>query len=413
MKNEIRNSINNPFQLEEMYRANEKGFTDAFNAVYPQLKSNYAASFWNARLNFKPQKTTFGNNKEILFVLVAALFSGVVAKLPELLSINEAFFYTRDIAFIVVPALTAYFAWKQRISATKSAIIAIFIVAAAIYINLLPAKNADLFQLSCIHLPLVLWAVLGYVFTGTEHNNAKLRLQYLSYNGNLAVMSGLMIIAGGLLSAATIGLFDLINLNINEFYFRYIVVLGLSATPMVATHLVQSHPEIVGKVSPVIARIFSPMVLVMLVVYLIAMAYTGKDPYNDRDFLLMFNMLLVGVMAIIFFSVAEHTRVAEKRIETWVLLLLAIATIIVNSIALSAILFRITSWGITPNRLAVLGSNLIIIINLLLVAVRLMKTVTGKGSIKEVEHAIAFYLPIYAAWAAIVTFIFPWIFAAG
>ncbi|GAB1374555.1 hypothetical protein MASR1M46_14410 [Bacteroidales bacterium] len=62
-----------------------------------------------------------------------------------------------------------------------------------------------------------------------------------------------------------------------------------------------------GKVSPVIAKIFSPLVLIMLLVFLSAMAFSGKDPYNDREFLIIFNALLVGVMAIIFFSVAESS----------------------------------------------------------------------------------------------------------
>ncbi|MEX2568811.1 MAG: hypothetical protein WD431_22910, partial [Cyclobacteriaceae bacterium] len=44
----------------------------------------------------------------------------------------------------------------------------------------------------------------------------------------------------------------------------------------------------------------------------------------------------------------------QKR-ELWVLLLLSAVTIIVNGITLSAILFRISEWGITPNRAAVLG----------------------------------------------------------
>jgi hypothetical protein len=48
------------------------------------------------------------------------------------------------------------------------------------------------------------------------------------------------------------------------------VVVGLAAVPLVATFLTQTNPQLVSKVSPVIARIFSPIVLVMLVIYLFA-----------------------------------------------------------------------------------------------------------------------------------------------
>ena len=140
------------------------------------------------------------------------------------------------------------------------------------------------------------------------------------------------------------------------------------------------------------------------------MVYSGKDPYNDREFLMIFNLLLIGVMAIIFFSVAE-TKTGKSNPETWILFLLCLVTIIVNGIALSAILFRISEWGITPNRMAVLGGNILILINLLLVTVQLFKVISKKKEISVVGKAIAFYLPVYVVWTVIVTFIFPLLFA--
>jgi uncharacterized membrane protein YozB (DUF420 family) len=148
----------------------------------------------------------------------------------------------------------------------------------------------------------------------------------------------------------------------------------------------------------------------MLVIYLVAMVYSGKDPYNDREFLLIFNALLVGVMAIIFFSGAETSKTNKSPLESWVLFLLSAVTIIVNGIALSAILFRISEWGITPNRAAVLGGNVLILINLLLVTAQLYKVLSKKADISGVGKVIGFYLPIYVIWAVVVTFIFPLIF---
>jgi hypothetical protein len=148
----------------------------------------------------------------------------------------------------------------------------------------------------------------------------------------------------------------------------------------------------------------------MLVIYLVAIIYSGKDPYNDREFLLIFNALLIGVMAIIFFSVAETSKKTKSQIEVWVLFLLSVVTIIVNGIALSAILFRISEWGITPNRAAVLGGNVLILINLLLVTVQIFRVLAKKADTTGVGKAIAYYLPIYSLWTIIVTFLFPFIF---
>src|SRR5690606_31483481 len=95
---------------------------------------------------------------------------------------------------------------------------------------------------------------------------------------------------------------------------------------------------------------------------------------------------------------------------TWVLLLLSAVTIVVNGGALSAILFRISEWGITPNRAAVLGGNFLILINLLLVAIQLFKVVTTKACIAEVGRVIAYYLPVYIVWTIVVTFLFHFLF---
>src|SRR5690606_40819078 len=90
------------------------------------------------------------------------------------------------------------------------------------------------------------------------------RLEFLRYNGDLLVMGTIIFIAGMILTAITVGLFKLIALNIEEFYFRYIGIFGLAAAPLLATYLVQVNPQLVGRVSPVIARIFTPFVLIML-----------------------------------------------------------------------------------------------------------------------------------------------------
>jgi hypothetical protein len=259
-------------------------------------------------------------------------------------------------------------------------------------------------------LVLVLWSVLGFAFVGGMKNNDEKRLGFLKYNGDLLVITALIVIAAAIMSGITIGLFSLIGFNIKVFYFENIVIFGLPAAPIVGTYLTQTNPQLVGKVSPVIAKIFSPLVVVMLVIYLIAMVYSGKDPYNDREFLLIFNALLIGVMAIIFFSIAEASRTTKSQPELWILFLLSVVTIIVNGIALSAILFRISEWGITPNRAAVLGGNVLILINLLLVTAQLFRVLSKKANINGVGKVISFYLPIYVVWTIVVAFIFPLLF---
>ncbi|HSP87001.1 MAG TPA: hypothetical protein VLN45_02620, partial [Ignavibacteriaceae bacterium] len=357
------------------------------------------------------EEISWGTSKELIFVVIASILAGLIAKLPVILGIDEQFFYSRNIGFIIVPFLSAYFARKNKISTGKILFICCSILIGLIFINVQPdVEKSDTLILSCIHLILFLWSVLGFAFVGEARNNDKKRLAFLRYNGDLIVITTLIVISGGILTGVTIGLFELIGFNIERFYFDYIVIFGLAAVPIVGTYLTQINPQLVSKVSPVIAKIFSPLVLIMLLIYLSAIIYAGKNPYNDREFLLIFNGLLIGVLAIIFFSIAETSKTTKSLTESRILFLLSAVTIIVNGIALSAIVFRISEWGITPNRLAVFGSNVLILLNLFLVTFQLFKVISKKASITEVGKSISIYLPIYFLWTIIVTFLFPFIF---
>ena len=455
MRNEILEHQNEAGYLEMLYRSNKTQFKKEFLQVYPDLSNNPLAEFWYERLSdegivisdkskVKSEEGIVKSDERIvkseegivkseegivksdegivkseerivkseglLVVVVASIVAAIIAKLPAILGLAEEAFYVRNVGFIVFPVLAGYFAWKNKVSRLNISIIGLVFLLCAIFINLLPDVESDVTTLSCIHLLLLLWAVLGFAFVGSIKSLHEKRLAYLKFNGDLGIMSGLLLIAGVVLSGVTIGLFELLGLKIENFYMSYIGIVGLSVIPVIATYLIEKNPHLVCRITPVIARIFSPLVLIMLLVYLVAIIYSEKNPYNDRDFLMIFNALLVGVMAVIFFSVAGDTNVSKKSPQMWILFLLSAVTIIVNGIALSAIVFRISEWGISPNRAAVLGANLLILANLLMVSVQLFKVAAGKRDPETVGRAISGFLPVYIIWAAIVTFGFPILF---
>jgi len=208
----------------------------------------------------------------------------------------------------------------------------------------------------------------------------------------------------------TLALFELLKMDIQTFYFEQIAVWALAAMPMLSTYLIQNNPDLVNKISPTIAKIFTPIVFVTLLVFLVTLFYTGKSIYNDRNFLLVFNIVLIGVIAIILFSLTEATNNTSSKFNLIILFGLAILAIIANTIALSAISFRLSEYGISPNRIAVLGANLLVFIHLLFVSYGLFNNLKGKSSIQKIEADIALFIPAYAVWAAFVTFAMPFIF---
>lgn len=411
MNESLQALLEQPAELEKRYRKNKSAFTKSFNELYSSVQGNPIADAWHERLNFESDGVQWGTKADWLFILIAGAIAGTLAKLPAFFTLQEDEFYARNLGFVVFPFLCAYFIRKNRLPLTSLIFPITSILLAALYINLLPTQTgSDTVVLACIHLPLFLWGMLGLVFSGSDAKNLSKRLVFLQYNGETIIVGGILLLAGGLLTGITIGLFELIGLDIIDVYFQYIAVYGLAAAPLLATLITQSNPELVNKVPPIVAKIFSPLVLIMLTCYLVAIAYAGKNPYSDRDFLLLFNLLLLGVMALIFFSVVESVGEKKVSLMTWVLGSLSLITLLVNGIALSAIAFRISEWGITPNRLAVLGVNLVMLVHLVMVSRKLIQTVLGKSKLEEVGLTLVRYLPIYLLWTAIVAFLFPVLF---
>lgn len=410
-EHEISSKLDNPGELEKLYRADQPSFQRAFATIFNLHQNNPIAQAWNARLNFKHAESVWENKKELLLILIASLIAGIFAKLPFLTGINDELFYTRNLGFLVFPFLTAFFAWKKQISLRQVIVSLGTILILVAYINLLPVRNSsDSIMLSCIHLPFMLWGVLGFTFVGGDFLDLSKRTDFLRYNGDFLVMLALIVISGGLFSAITINLFLLIELDIVNFYTEYITVFGAAAAPMVATYLVHNNPQLVSRISPIIARIFTPIVSLMLFMFLVAVITKGKYPTNDRNALMIFNGLLVGVMALILFSITEVSKASNRKANTIILLCLSVLTIIINGIALVSIVIRINEYGMTPNRIAVLGANILIMMHILLVFKRLLDTARDKSNIQEVENGIAAFLPFYIAWATFVTLLFPLIF---
>jgi len=115
-------------------------------------------------------------------------------------------------------------------------------------------------------------------------------------------------------------------------------------------------------------------------------------------------------MGIIVFSISETSVKKKQKINEMTLFMLTIVTLIIDLVALSAILYRLGEYGFTPNRTAVLGSNLLIFGNLILIMIDLFKVNFRSAEIKQVELTISKYLPIYMIWTIFVVIGFPLIF---
>lgn len=412
LKYEIVNEINSGRSVEELYRENKNIFQKAFNAVYDDLKEVAAAQFWYERLNYSRNDFFLGNRSDILFLGFCSILAGLVANIPNFFGITTDNFFQKNISYVVLPVLMIYFSRKNSMKFSNMLLPLLFILFSNIYINLFPnTKQSDTFLLACIHLPLFLWIALGYVFIGGDLKNEFRKTDFLRWNGNILVMISILVLSGALFSGIIVGLFNLIGHDIIEFYIEHIAIWGLAAIPVVASHLVYHRPQLVNSISPIIAKIFTPLVFFALLIFSGAMIFSEVSVYHDRNFLIMFNILLIAVIAIILYSLTEADKHTQQQINHWFLFGAAVLTIILNAIALSAIVFRLTEFGVTPNRIAVLGANILIFIHLLRVTHQLFKVIRLKSDVQDVEGVITSFMPFYGIWVTFVTFILPMLFS--
>jgi hypothetical protein len=90
---------------------------------------------------------------------------------------------------------------------------------------------------------------------------------------------------------------------------------------------------------------------------------------------------------------------------------MVVAALLVDVLLLVAMIGRIGAYGASPNKLASLGLNLILLVNLAGAAWLQLRFVRGRVAYTPLERWQTSYVPVYLAWAVIVTVVFPPVFA--
>lgn len=103
MKEQIIQHLDNPKELEALYRQNKAGFKKTFNQIYEEIKDAISAQIWFERLNFKNEALITNSKIHLPFVIILAILAGFVAKLPDIFIIRPDFFYQRNVGFIIFP----------------------------------------------------------------------------------------------------------------------------------------------------------------------------------------------------------------------------------------------------------------------------------------------------------------------
>ena len=405
--------------LEDQYHRKPQVFSACLARVLERQPDAPVLRAWKERLSYVPFRADRrGQRRDLLILIALCAVSALAVKLPALWGVSvfridggANSYYIRNFAFLFLPMIAFYYAFTQRLSAALSAaLIGVFAVS-AVAVNLMPAVEPYQTRiLSALHLPLMLWLAVGVAFCGAEWRSPTARLDFLRSTGEIFIYSVLILLGGGVLTMFTLGIFSLIGIDIKDFYLSSVAAAGLFAAPIVAVYITEKKRELVDRFAPVLSYIFTPLFLVTLVAFLAAMLALGKSPYTDRDFLIIFNGMLVLVLALTFFNITARKLGDAGRLMDILNAALIIVALAVDCVALSAILVRLASFGASANRIAVLGENILLLATLVGLAVQYVGYGTGKKGYSAVENWTMRLLEVYGAWFAVVVFAFPFIF---
>ncbi len=398
--------LDQPQELEAFYRRDPEAFGDSFDEAFREVPDSPILRAWRARLEYN-DPTGAIDRRRTWYAVGIGLSLGALVRIPAVW-LGAEWYYPRLVPSLALLAPAAYFWLEHR---PRRGLIAglVLVVIAAVFAGALPGYT-DSVVMALIHLPILFWACLGFVFIGAAWSDAEARIRFVRYNGELLILASLVSLGGIVFSGITVALFKLVVENPAKWYAENVGVVGAAAIPLAGTYLYDVVFKRRTGIASVLARVFAPLFLLMTGTYLGVAFLGGRSRFLDRDFLITFNGLLLVVLGMTVFSIVERGERAALEWIDYVNAALLVVTLVIDLIALSAILFRLTSYGLTPNRLVVLGANLIIMIHLAWMCRACLVLIRRKSGVAGLRQAIVGYLPVYAGWAALVTFVLPWLF---
>jgi hypothetical protein len=363
---------------------------------------------------------------EILVVLSLAVAAALAVKVPVLfgfpLNPQEEVppFYFRNASLFVFPLLTIYFLWKRGAGVARGLWLALPFAAAAVFANVFPFHNperldslpqgSDTQVLTVLHLPIALWLAVGVAYVGGRWFASGRRMDFVRFSGELFIYYVLIALGGVVVTAFTFMLFSAIDMNPEWVVGPWLIPCGAAGAVIVGSWLVEAKQSVIENMAPVLTRLFTPLFTALLLAFLVTMLWTGNPINVKREVLIGFDLLLAVVVGLVLYAASARDPEAPPDFFDGLQLLLVASALAVDVVALTAIAQRISEFGFTPNRVAALGENLILLVNLAWTAWLYARFLRQRGSFADLERWQIAYLPVYAVWAALVVVVFPPVF---
>jgi hypothetical protein len=431
-----------PEQLEQVYQAALKAgetaaFQEAIDAGHTNAPQNLLYAAWFHRLKYAAVQVkgyVVAWSWVIPLAAINALLFWWLSGDRFMITIEGFRGRSRDFmpAIVLLAASLAaafvltYLTAVGRKRWRQSALIGILLLVAGAYVLLIyPQLGTIPFQeqyltLMVIHLPLLAWAGVG-VFLLARHRDPSNRFSFLIKSFEVFVVGGLFVIAGGLFTGITIGLFDALDVNFPELVQRLFIAGGIGLITVVAVAVIynpaappaeQSFDEGLSKLVALLMRFMLPLTLLVLLVYLIFILFNFRAPFDNRDVLIIYNAMLFAVVVLLVGATPVSLADISPRTARWLrlgIMTVAALALLVSLYALAAILYRTSLDRLTPNRLTFIGWN-VINIGLLFILLLFQFRVKEGRWLHGLYRAFSFGTVAYAVWTLVVILVIPWLF---
>ena len=352
-------------------------------------------------------------NRELLVVLALGLGAAVVVKCM-LAALDGSPAFVRNAGFLVFPFLAGYFVWKRRRPLRTWVLLMAPAAALAVAVNSYPfGPDSDTEVLAAIHVPIVLWLLVGLAYAGGRWRSASRRMDFIRFTGEFAVYCTLLLLGVGVLMMLTAGAFQAIGVDLEWFIEDWVAPVAPTVVAVLAAWLVEAKQSVIENIAPVLTRVFTPLTIVMLLALLVAFARAGSIIGVDRELLILMDLILVLVLGLLLYAISARDPLSAPTVFDRAQLVLVLSALAVDVLMLTAMLMRIAEFGYSPNKVAALGLNLVLLVNLAWSAWLIAGFLRKRRPFAAVEHWQTAYLPVYGGWAVVVVVALPPLFGFG
>ena len=394
----------------------------SLDALSREFAREHSERLWK-QLVTTPTVDDEDSRTEPLIVLSLVVAAVLVIKVPALFGIpldpdkDLPPFYPLNASLFVFPLLAVYFVWKRGWSAMSSLWLALPFAAGAVFANVYqwptpgdPTEARYTLILTILHLPIALWLAVGFAYVPGRWFEDGGRMNFVRFSGELVIYVVLIALGGGGVTAFTFMIFGAIGVNPAWFVAGWLLPCGAAGAVIVGSWLVEAKQGVIENMAPVLTRLFTPLFTILLLAFLATMVWTSRPIDIQREVLIAFDLLLAVVVGLVLYSASARDPEAPPNLFDGLQLLLIVCALVVDAVALAAIGSRISEFGFTPNRVAALGENLILLVNLAWSAWLYAGFLRGRNPFRALEGWQTAYLPVFSTWAAFVVVVFPPLF---